>query len=257
MRSHTTHFALLALVVALLAASCGGGDQNAGAASSETTTSAATADATTTTEALPDITMPAVPPSDYAGFAAQPTACGAQAPAPVKEMTFEAPEDQNLDPDTPVTATITTSCGDIVIQLDPSIAPETVNSFVFLARSGYYNGSVSHRIVPGFVFQAGDPTATGRGGPGYTIPDELPESGFVYKAGSVAMANSGPDTNGSQFFITLADVPLPADYTYFGQVVDGLDTLNAITQIPLGVNQFGEQSVPLETLYIDSITIGG
>ncbi|MGA9596254.1 MAG: peptidylprolyl isomerase [Acidimicrobiia bacterium] len=255
MRSHTTRLALLALSVALLAAACGGGDKYAGAASSDTSTG--TADSTTTTGSLPEITLPSVPPSDYAGFTAQPTACGATAPEPAREMTFDAPEDQGLDPAQMVKATITTSCGDIVVELDPSIAPETVNSFVFLARSGYFDGTVSHRIVPGFVVQAGDPTATGRGGPGYVIPDELPEAGFVYATGSLAMANSGPNTGGSQFFITLADAPLPNDYSYFGKVVGGFDALDAIAGIPLGVNPFGEKSVPLETLYIERVIING
>jgi cyclophilin family peptidyl-prolyl cis-trans isomerase len=260
MRSYTTRLAILTLTVALAAAACGGGDQEAsaysadGAAADATTSTAA---GSTSTESVPDITLPAVPPSDYAGFAAQETACGAETPQPAVEMSFDAPEDQNLDPGEIVRATISTSCGDIVIELDPSIAPETVNSFVFLARSGYFDGSVSHRIVPGFVLQAGDQSATGRGGPGYTIPDELPEAGFLYEAGSLAMANSGPGTTGSQFFITLADAPLPNDYTFFGKVVDGFDTLDAIAQIPLGVNAFGEQSVPLETLYIEQVTIDG
>jgi cyclophilin family peptidyl-prolyl cis-trans isomerase len=253
MRSHTTRLALLALIVALLAASCGGDDTTAAAAASP----GAASGSTSTTGSLPEITLPAVPPSDYAGFTAQPTACGAKAPAPVQEMTFDAPDDQGLDPTQTVRATITTSCGDIVVELDPSVAPATVNSFVFLARSGYFDGSVSHRVMPGFVVQAGDPTATGRGGPGYVIPDELPAAGFVYDKGSLAMANSGPNTGGSQFFITLADVPLPTDYSYFGKVVDGFDTLDAIAQIPLGVNPFGEQSVPLETLYIERVTIDG
>jgi cyclophilin family peptidyl-prolyl cis-trans isomerase len=260
MSSHRTKIALVVIATALVFAACGEGAENASADSAADTAADATtttAAANTSTESVSDITLPAVPPSDYAGFAAQPTACGAEAPEPAREMSFDAPEDQDLDPGKVVTATITTSCGDIGIELDPSIAPETVNSFVFLARSGYFNGSVSHRVLPGFVLQAGDQSATGRGDPGYTIPDELPEPGFLYVAGSLAMANSGPDTTGSQFFITLADAPLPTDYTYFGKVVDGFDTLDAIAQIPLGVNAFGEQSVPLETLYIEQVTIDG
>ena len=167
---------------------------------------------------------------------------------------FAAPEDEGLDPATKIAATITTSCGDIGIELDPGIAPETVNSFVFLARQGYFDGTVSHRILPGFVIQAGDPTATGREGPGYTIPDELPESGFVYSAGTLAMANAGPNTTGSQFFIVLADAPLNNDFSVFGRVTDGAETLQRIATIPLGPNPFGELSVPLETLYIEKVT---
>ncbi len=170
-------------------------------------------------------------------------------------MTFDAPEDQGLDASVPLTATITTSCGDIVVELYPELAPETVNSFVFLARSGYFDGSVSHRVVPEFVIQAGDPTATGRAGPGYTIPNELPEPGFLYEEGALAMANAGSNTTGSQFFIVLADAPLPNFYNYFGKVVTGFDTIERIAEIPLGQSLSGEVSVPLETLYIESVDI--
>jgi cyclophilin family peptidyl-prolyl cis-trans isomerase len=170
-------------------------------------------------------------------------------------MVFAEPEDQRLAPDQTVQAIITTSCGDITVELDPEIAPETVNSFVFLAQAGYFDGSVSHRILPGFVMQAGDPTATGREGPGYTIPDELPPAGFVYELGTLAMANSGPNTTGSQFFIMLGDAPLPPDYSVLGTVVEGFGVLDLFAAIPLGTNAFGELSVPLETLYIEKVTI--
>ena len=218
----------------LLAASCGGSEDTA---------------------ALPEITLPVRPPSDYAGFVTQATACGADAPTLLTPMTFAAPGDQGLDPATTVRATIVTSCGEIVVELDPGIAPDTVNSFVFLARQGYFNGSVSHRIVPGFLLQAGDPSATGREGPGYTIKDELPETGFLYERGVLAMGNRGPNSSGSQFFILLADVGLNNDYSYFGRVVDGFETLDLIAELPLGLNAFGEVSVPLETLYIEQVIV--
>lgn len=247
-------------ILGLVAAACGGAtDDDAAVGESATTTTAAESTEapaeTTTTEALPEITLPARPPSDYAGFAAQTTACGATAPSPATPMSFAAPEDQGLDPAQTVQATIVTSCGDIVIELDPGIAPDTVNSFVFLARRGYFDGTVSHRVVPGFVVQAGDPSATGREGPGYTIKDELPEPGFLYERGVLAMANSGPGTTGSQFFIVLADAGLNPDFSYFGRVVDGFETLDRITEIPLGPNAFGEQSVPLETLYVEQVVV--
>ena len=248
--------ALTGTAIALVATACGGSDEVAGTNAPETTTTTVPA-ATTTTDSLPEITLPPQPPSDYAGFVAQPTACGATAPSPVIPMTFDSPEDQGLDPDGAITATIATSCGDIVVELYPDLAPETVNSFVFLARSGYFDGSVSHRVLPDFVIQAGDPTATGREGPGYTVPDELPEPGFLYEQGALAMANAGPNTTGSQFFIVLADAPLPNAYSYFGRVVSGLDTIDRIAEIPLGPNAFGESSVPLETLYIESVDIAG
>ncbi len=259
MSSLRTRILIGVTILGLAAAACGSSENDAAAGESVTTVATAASTeapaATTTTDTLPEITLPPRPPADYAGFAAQPTACGADAPSPLTPMTFAAPEDQGLDPGQTVQATIVTSCGDIVIELDPGIAPDTVNSFVFLARSGYFDGSVSHRIVTGFVLQAGDPTATGREGPGYTIRDELPESGFLYERGVLAMANSGPNSTGSQFFIMLADAGLNPDFSYFGSVVDGFDTLDRITEIPLGQNAFGEQSVPLETLYIEQVIV--
>lgn len=254
--SRRTPTVLIAAAVALVISACGGSEEDAasgGGVADATTTTTTTTSAPT--ETAPEITLPVRPPSDYAGFVAQETACGAEAPTPTTSMAFDSPEDQGLDPDTIVVATIATSCGDIVIELDPGIAPETVNSFVFLARNGYFDGSVSHRVIPGFVIQAGDPTATGREGPGYTIPDELPEAGFVYPAGGLAMANAGPNTTGSQFFIVLADAPLPNAYSYFGKVVSGQEAIDRIATIPLGPNAFGETSVPLQTLYIESVSI--
>ena len=252
--SPRTQTALVAAAVALVISACGGSDEDAafggGAADTSTTTPTSTTAAT-----VPEITLPARPPSDYAGFVAQETACGAEAPTPTTPMEFDSAEDQGLDPDTIVVATIATSCGDIVVELDPGIAPETVNSFVFLARSGYFDGSVSHRVIPGFVIQAGDQTATGREGPGYTVPDELPGDGFVYPAGGLAMANAGPNTTGSQFFIVLADAPLPNAYSYFGKVISGQEAIDRIAAIPLGPNAFGETSVPLQTIYIESVSI--
>ena len=252
--SSLTRIAMAGVAITLAASACGGSDEDVGTTVQDAPSTTAPA-ATTTTDTVPEITLPPRPPSDYAGFVAQPTACGAAAPAEVSPMTFDAPDDQSLDASGPVTATITTSCGDIVVELYPELAPETVNSFVFLARSGYFDGSVSHRIVPGFVIQAGDPTATGAQGPGYTIPDELPEPGFLYEEGALAMANRGPNTTGSQFFIVLADAPLPNAYSYFGKVVSGFDTIERIAEIPLGANAFGEMSVPLETLYIETVDI--
>lgn len=129
------------------------------------------------------------------------------------------------DPAKSYTAVVTTNKGEFTIQLDLTRAPGTVNNFVNLARSKYFDGTVCHRAIPSFVVQCGDPTATGSGGPGYSIADELPGAG-EYKLGSLAMANSGPNTNGSQFFIITGEqgVALPPSYTLFGQVTNGLDT---------------------------------
>jgi peptidylprolyl isomerase len=198
-------------------------------------------------------------PLNYEGFRAQPTACGAEAPAPVTEMTFAAPEDQGIAADAQVTATITTSCGDIVADLDPSIAPETVNSFVFLARAGYFDGSAFHRIMPEFMIQGGDPTAIGSGNPGYVVADEFPETGFTYGRGVLAMANGGPNSTGSQFFIVTAeDAGLPNGFSVFGNAVDSDDTIDRITSVSLtgrDGTDVSEQSLPLETVYIEQVTI--
>jgi len=195
-------------------------------------------------------------PQDYAGFLRQPAACGAEQPNPAVDMKFDAP--QNVGIEGPTTVSLHTSCGAIDILLDPAIAPETVNSFVFLSESGYFDGTVSHRIVPGFMMQIGDPTATGLGGPGYTLPDEFPEAP-TYVRGVVAMANAGPGTTGSQFFILFGDAQwLPPTFTILGEVIGGFDTLDKIEQIPLGSSPNSvdpNASTPLETLYIESVTV--
>ncbi len=120
--------------------------------------------------------------------------------------------------------------GQFVIQLYADKAPITVNSFVFLANQGFYNGTTFHRVIDGFMAQGGDPTGTGSGGPGYQFVNEKNDLAFD-KAGVVAMANSGPNTNGSQFFITFGPVQLnESDYTIFGQVISGMDVVNGITR---------------------------
>jgi cyclophilin family peptidyl-prolyl cis-trans isomerase len=132
------------------------------------------------------------------------------------------------DPSKTYRATIETDKGTIVMDLDPSIAPKTVNNFVGLARDGFYDGLKFHRVEPGFVIQGGCPQGTGRGGPGYQFEDE-PVQG-QYRAGSVAMANAGPNTNGSQFFICLEDQPgLPKQYNLFGRVVEGMDVVRGVS----------------------------
>ncbi len=124
-------------------------------------------------------------------------------------------------------ARITTKHGDIVVRLFADTAPLTVSNFVYLAEGGYFNGLTFHRREEGFVIQGGDPAGNGTGGPGYTFPDEL-EDEYSYKRGIVAMANRGPDTNGSQFFVMLDDVPLPKAYSIFGEVISGLDVVDRV-----------------------------
>ena len=154
--------------------------------------------------------------------------------APKRQEFPEAPE-MGIDPAKRYTATVDTSLGEIVIALDAIKAPKTVNNFVFLALHHYYDGVIFHRIINGFMCQGGDPTGTGRGGPGYRFEDELPKP-REYQIGSVAMANAGPNTNGSQFFIVSgpSGVGLPPQYSLFGQVVKGLDIVEQMQGVPTG-----------------------
>ncbi len=156
-----------------------------------------------------------------------------------------------IDPAKRYTATMETSMGTMVIALDPIKAPKTVNSFVFLALNHYFDGIIFHRIIKGFVCQGGDPTGTGRGGPGYRFEDELPKAG-EYKIGSFAMANAGPNTNGSQFFIISGPdgCRLPPAYALFGQVVKGLDVVEAMQSVPTAP---GDR--PKTDVVINSVTI--
>lgn len=141
---------------------------------------------------------------------------------------YDSAPAMTIDPAKAYSARIKTAAGDITVRLRSDIAPQSVNSFVFLAREGFYDGCTFHRVIPGFVAQGGDPTGSGSGGPGYTVPDELSEVPFAL--GVLGMANAGPNTNGSQFFIVLGDAPhLTGRYTAFGEVTEGMDAVLAIT----------------------------
>ncbi|TXG78797.1 peptidylprolyl isomerase [Candidatus Dojkabacteria bacterium] len=149
------------------------------------------------------------------------------------------------------TATLNTEKGPIVISLHAQETPVTVNNFVFLAREKFYDGTIFHRTIPGFMIQGGDPTGTGMGGPGYRFADEA----FTgeYKRGVVAMANAGPNTNGSQFFIMHADYPLPPNYVIFGEVTSGLEVVDAIATAP--TQPSGERSTPVTPVLVQAVTI--
>jgi len=168
---------------------------------------------------------------------------------------YDGPPPMTLDPDPTYTATIETNYGDIVAELYPKDAPQAVNSFVFLARDGYFDGVKFHRVVSGFVIQSGDPTGSGAGGPGYRFADEPVTRD--YETGTLAMANAGPDTNGSQFFITLADLrgKLPKNYTIFGRVTGGMDVVDSIGNVPVTANQSGERSSPTVDVQITTVKI--
>jgi cyclophilin family peptidyl-prolyl cis-trans isomerase len=191
-------------------------------------------------------------------------ACGAEAPpgAGKPKPQFAGPPPMKIDPKATYTATMVTSCGTIVIELDAKNAPQTVNSFVFLANEGYFDGQYFHRLDTSIdVAQGGDPTGTGSGGPGYAIPDEL-KGGESYTPGTLAMANAGPNTGGSQFFLITGPAGTNLDgnpnYTIFGHVVEGLGVAKRIQALPIvDPNATGDLSGqrPVEAVYIDEVTI--
>lgn len=161
----------------------------------------------------------------------------------------------SIDPSKRYSALVSTSEGELAIDLLTDEAPNTVNNFIFLARSGYYDGVPFHRIIKGFMVQSGDPTGTGAGGPGYRFADEPVR--LCYTKGIVAMANAGPHTNGSQFFIVHGDdVGLPPSYTIFGRVSKGLDVLDKIAGVPVTASRHGEKSVPQREVRVESVTVG-
>jgi cyclophilin family peptidyl-prolyl cis-trans isomerase len=162
---------------------------------------------------------------------------------------YDAPPDLTIDLAKTYRAILHTSAGDIAIDLYAADAPQTVNNFLFLGSDGFYDDVMFHRVIPGFMVQGGDPTGTGRGGPGYKFRDET-HSRTSYKRGTLAMANSGPNTNGSQFFIMHADYGLPNQYTIFGEVTDGLDVVDSIAGAPTGA-----QDRPHDPVTINSVTI--
>lgn len=156
--------------------------------------------------------------------------CGGQPPEPAprsKPKTYSAPPSMVIDTSKQHTAIIETDKGNLVLELFASDVPVTVNNFVFLAREGFYDGTTFHRVIPDFMAQGGDPTGTGRGGPGYSFPDEFTEHTHV--TGALSMANAGPDTNGSQFFITYTPQHgLDGKHSVFGQLIQGMDVLEKI-----------------------------
>ncbi len=144
---------------------------------------------------------------------------------------FQAAPAMTIDVNKKYRATIETSKGNIVLDLYPKDAPKTVNNFVFLARQGFYDGLIFHRVIADFMIQGGDPTGSGRGGPGYRFEDEVKDNPLKHETGVISMANAGPNTNGSQFFITHAPQPhLDGKHTVFGKVIQGQDVVNAIEQ---------------------------
>jgi cyclophilin family peptidyl-prolyl cis-trans isomerase len=169
---------------------------------------------------------------------------------------YPAPPPMTIDPQKSYMATIETTLGTIVAELYAKDAPQTVNNFVFLAREGFYDGVIFHRVIRGFMIQTGDPTGTGRGGPGYRFADEIPPN-RDYEPGTLAMANAGPNTNGSQFFICHVDLRgrLPKNYSIFGRVIHGMDVVDKIASVPTRLGADGANSAPINEVKIVRVTI--
>jgi cyclophilin family peptidyl-prolyl cis-trans isomerase len=223
-----------------------GGDGQTDAASPSTTAEPGTKTGTVKLEAqLPDK-----------------VACDGKVPpeADAPKPQFAGPPPLTIDPSTTYSATIETSCGSIEVELLADSATEGVNSFVFLARHGFYDGQWFHRIVKDFVIQGGDPLGTGTGGPGYEFPVTTTEGQKFDAAGILAYAHAQTGGNGSQFFITLGPTPEldpspNGTYTIFGSVTAGQDVVDAIAAVPTTASSSGEPSQPTEAVYIDSVTI--
>ena len=144
---------------------------------------------------------------------------------------WDRPPEMQIDLEKTYRVTLETTRGTIELELYPQNAPNTVNNFVFLSREGFYDGVSFHRVISDFVIQGGDPTGTGRGGPGYKFEDEVADNPLTHERGVISMANAGPNTNGSQFFITHSPQPhLNGKHTVFGKVVKGLDVMDDIVQ---------------------------
>ena len=169
----------------------------------------------------------------------------------MSKRTWAKPPEREIDPARDYTAIIETSIGTITVDLYSSTAPVTANNFVFLARQGFYDGLTFHRVIPGFVIQGGDPKGTGEGDAGYAFADEL-DNNLRYDLGTLAMANAGPNTNGSQFFIISGPqgARLPKLYSIFGRVRDGMDVVEAIASVPTGRGDRPATPVTIHTVSI-------
>ena len=169
------------------------------------------------------------------------------------EKVYSSMPEMIIDQNKSYTAVIQTSMGDLTVEFFSDTAPVTVNNFVSLSNDGYYDNIIFHRVISGFMIQGGDPSGTGHGEygkfPGYTFEDEL-NNQQPYEKGILAMANAGPNTNGSQFFIMHVDYPLPYQYTIFGKVTDGLDVIDTIASV-----QTAEGDKPVEDVVILGVTI--
>lgn len=223
-----------------------------GAAAAASTPAPATAAPTTTAPATNDARADApTAPAEVA--------CGGETPKRVTRKTYDEKPAKVIKDGATYDAEFRTSCGSFTVRLDPKVAPETVNSIVFLARERFYDSTWFHRIVPGGagnigVIQGGDPTGSGRGDAGYALPDEFPPSPGVYTKYTVAMANSGPGTTGTQFFINFQDNTqgLQPSYTLIGEVTEGRDVVDQIAKTPVG-GPSGD--TPTQAVWIERLRI--
>ena len=254
-----TSAAVVLLVVAGLVIVSGGDDN---ASPSPTVSPSGSPSESPTPQAKPGTQTGTVDPQP----APAEVACGAEAPktAGKPKPQFSGPPPMKIDPEKTYIATMVTSCGTIEIELDPKNAPQTVNSFVFLANHGFFDGQYLTRIDTSIdVLQGGDPTGTGSGGPGYAIPDEL-QGGEQYAPGVFAMANAGANTGGSQFFIITGDnghnLDSNPNYTIFGHVIKGLDVAQRIQRLPIKDPAAAAQGdisgqAPKQAVFFESVTI--
>jgi cyclophilin family peptidyl-prolyl cis-trans isomerase len=244
-----------ALVLVALAISLLSGDDGEDEVSTEGTTTTTEEGATDDTSEDPVAPAEVILPGAGASITGE-TPCPPEDGSADRTTSFEQAPPMCIDPSSTYTATLVTTEGDIVIELDAEAAPETVNNFVVLARYDFYDNVPFHRIIPGFMVQAGDPVGPtpGTGGPGYTIPDELPTGDDPYPTGTLAMANTGqPNSGGGQWFITVegGGAQLTPTYTAFGRVVEGQDVVDEI-------NQHGDAATngtPTKIVAITDVTI--
>lgn len=228
---------LIVIIVVVAIATSGDGEETATTTTTEAPSDGSASSAPATTEA-PEVKVGTTP-------------CPAVDGSSERMTEFDGAPQMCIDPTKTYAAEVETTMGDFTITFDAERAPNTVNNFVFLARYHYFDGIIFHRIIDGFVIQGGDPQGTGMGGPGYEFNDELPEAG-EYELYSVAMANSGPNTNGSQFFVITGDqgVALPPSYSLFGQVTAGTDVVDAIGKV-----ETGDGDRPVEDVKMTKVTI--
>jgi cyclophilin family peptidyl-prolyl cis-trans isomerase len=243
---------LAVLVLALLVVVLAGCNQNSTPAAQAPAPTAKPAAAPPSSAGLTSALSPIAKPSASPAAAGSPVAGQGASVSSSGSKQFSAPPPMTIDTSKHYTATIDTSMGTMTADLFANEAPMTVNNFVFLAQQGFYNGVTFHRVINNFMIQTGDPTGTGTGGPGYRFNDEPVKR--QYLRGTLAMANAGPNTNGSQFFIVQKDYPLPPNYTIFGMLSSGLDVLDKIATTQTGPGKGGPDT-PRTPISINSITI--